>query len=501
MAVAAGQEPVSVLIVDQDPAQRRLIADYLRGKSRAFSPVAFDKAGIELMAARAGGRSIVIADIETVGGASRLGDLSDEGGPVIAVSAKGSVNTAVAAMRAGAADFVAKPFGAQALLERVEAAVAAWAPRRHVASGATPTYRPDTDFEGFVGTAPLMRAVYAQIERLASSRAPVFITGESGTGKELCAEAIHARGGGAGRPLIAINCSAIPRDLIESELFGHVRGAFTGATENRAGAAELADGGTLFLDEIGEMDLGLQSKLLRFVQTGMVRPVGGSETRRVEVRLVSATNRDPASEVRAGRLREDLYYRLNVLPVRLPALRDRVEDILPLARAFLARFAREEGRALARFEAEAEQALTAYAWPGNVRQLENAIRRIVVLYDGERVTKAMLPPDILAGDGGALPLAGPAPGFAGPGGGRSGGLGGIGSGIGGAMGGGAMGSAAGGAAIGGGAIVPFWKQEQAIIETALAAFGGNTQRAAAALEISPSTIYRKRQAWAEGRTG
>ena len=467
MASAAVPEPVSVLIVDSDPAQRRLIAGYLQGRGdRAFAAVTFDKAGIELMAARAGGRSIVIADIESVGGAGRLGDLSDGSGPVIAVSARGSVNSAVAAMRAGAVDFVAKPFGAAALIERVEAAVAAWAPRRRAEAG--PQKVRDTDFEGFIGASPEMRTVYSQIERLAGSRAPVFITGESGTGKEICAEAIHSRGGGAGRPLIAINCSAIPRDLIESELFGHVRGAFTGATENRAGAAELADGGTLFLDEIGEMDLGLQSKLLRFVQTGMVRPVGGSQTRHVEVRLVSATNRDPAAEVRAGRLREDLFYRLNVLPIHLPPLRDRIGDILPLARSFLSRYAREVGRSLDCFDAEAERVLVAARWPGNVRQLENAIRRIAVLYDGSAVTRAMLPPDLSSQSGGPTidaPAESPAAAMA-----RS------------------------------GIIVPFWRQEQAIIESALAAFNGNTQRAAAALEISPSTIYRKRQAWAEKRT-
>ena len=190
---------------------------------------------------------------------------------------------------------------------------------------------------------------------MAPSRAPVFITGESGTGKEVCAEAIHQRSGPAGRPFVAINCSAIPRDLMESEIFGHVRGAFTGAAENRAGAAELADGGTLFLDEVAEMDLALQAKLLRFVQTGTIRRVGGTELTRVNVRIICATNRDPFAEVEAGRFRADLFYRLHVLPIHLEPLRQRPEDVMPLALAFLARFAVEEGRTFRGFTAEAER--------------------------------------------------------------------------------------------------------------------------------------------------
>jgi two-component system repressor protein LuxO len=238
-----------------------------------------------------------------------------------------------------------------------------------------------------------------------------------------------------------------------------MRGAFTGAVEHRAGAAELADGGTLFLDEIAEMDLGLQAKLLRFVQTGTFRRVGGTELKRVEVRIVAATNRDPLAEAEAGRFRADLLYRLNVLPIHLPPLRDRRADIPALAEAFLARYGAEEGRRFAGFDAEAAARLCRHPWPGNVRELQNVVRRIAVLHSGGTVTAAMLPAS-LAGKGN-----GAAPGAAEPG--RA-------------------------------AILPFREQERQIIEAAIAAFDGNIPRAAAALELSPSTLYRKRQAWSDG---
>ncbi|HVV91845.1 MAG TPA: sigma-54 dependent transcriptional regulator [Hyphomicrobiales bacterium] len=313
----------------------------------------------------------------------------------------------------------------------------------------------ETGFEGFLGASAAMRQAYDQIGRLARSRAPVFITGESGTGKEVAAHAVHSRSGRGAR-FVALNCGAIPRELMESEIFGHVRGAFTGAVEDHAGAAELAHGGTLFLDEICEMDLALQAKLLRLVQTGEVRRVGDGRTRTVDLRFVCATNRDPRREIAAGRFREDLLYRLDVLPLHLPPLRDRDGDVMLLAEAFLARFAAEEGRRFSGFEPAAAAVVAAYAWPGNVRQLQNVVRRIVVLNEGPLVTADMLPAEI-------VPTAG--------------------------------GSAA--AAFRPSAVAPMWLQEQRIIEQALAACDGNIARAAAALEINPSTIYRKRQAWAQ----
>ncbi len=417
---------------------------------------------------RPGSSNVLLADVESVGGPARLSEIARGQAPIIATSSGASLHAAVAAMRAGAADFVAKPIGATALIERLESVIAGW--NRSEATGTSGQRKapegaaPGNEFEGFIGTSAPMLSVYEQIRRIAPSRAPVFITGESGTGKEVCARAIHTLSGPEGRPFIAINCSAIPRDLIESEVFGHVRGAFTGAVENRPGAAELAHGGTLFLDEIGEMDMGLQSKLLRFIQTGMVRRVGGVEEKTVNVRFICATNRDPSSEIRSGRFRQDLFYRLSVLPIALPPLRDRHEDILRIAENALAHYSAEEGRAFGGFDPEAARLLLNYDWPGNVRELQNVIRRIVVLYDAAEVKPAMLPPELGAVSSSAEPAQNARPEQQ-------------------------------------GSLAPFWMQERDIIESALAAFGGNISKAAAALEISPSTIYRKRQAWLERRTG
>ena len=456
MTVACtSQRAVDVVILDGDPAQRRVLAGLIaeRGPGR-FAPHGYATGAEAVAAAQRMPGAIMVVDLETVGDVARLSDMARAAPHVIATSAAGSVHLAVAAVKAGASDFLPKPIGARALLERLDAAVAGWSGRLPAIEQAEPEAPSGggADFAGFIGRSPAMLAAYAQIRRMAPSRAPVFITGESGTGKELCAEAIHALSGAAGRPFIAINCSAIPKELMESEIFGHMRGAFTGATEDRAGAAELADGGTLFLDEIAEMDLALQAKLLRFVQTGSIRRVGGSELRRVDVRIVSATNRAPEVEVAAGRFRADLFYRLYVLPIHLAPLRERRADIVPLAEAFLARYGAEEQRVFAGFDAGATACLLAHDWSGNVRQLENAIRQVVVLHDGGTVTADMLPASIRQPSAPA-PAADPI------------------------------------------AVAPFRDQERRIIEAALTAFGGSIARAAAALEISPSTIYRKKQEW------
>lgn len=236
-----------------------------------------------------------------------------------------------------------------------------------------------------------MIALYEQIRRIAPSSAPAFITGESGTGKEVCAAEIHRQSGRPAEKFVAINCAAIPHELMESELFGHVRGAFTGAGEDRPGAMQLADGGTLFLDEICEMDLALQAKLLRALQMKSVRRVGASADESVDVRIVCATNRDPQAEVNARRFRADLFYRLHVLPLHLPPLRERGDDIMKLANAFLKRYSAEENRGFTGFSPQARQFLQSYDWPGNVRQLENLVRRIVVMHDGETVEADMIP--------------------------------------------------------------------------------------------------------------
>ncbi|MFC3694819.1 sigma 54-interacting transcriptional regulator [Chenggangzhangella methanolivorans] len=456
---AAGLAPLArtrVAVVDGDLASTRV----------ATSGVA--TAGGEVVAALAHadaaspgalrGAALAVVDLPERGSLETIDHLVSQGLVVVATSGAGSVALAVEAMRRGAVDFVLKPYTPDALARRLAPRFAEIA-ERAADDEATPE-KPGGgfDFDSFVGSSPAMRALYAEIERIAPSRAPVFVMGESGSGKELCAEAIHARSGRAQKPFVALNCGAIPRELMESEVFGHVRGAFTGASEDRAGAVEAAQGGTLFLDEIGEMELSLQAKLLRVLQTGEFRRVGEARARVADLRIVCATHRDPQAEVLAGRFRQDLYYRLHVLPIRLPALRERGSDVEALAQAFLTRFAAEEGRAFRRFSDEAMRRMRAHDWPGNVRELQNVVRRAVVLGEGEEVTPDMLPVEV-----GALNAVRS---FAQP-------------------------------AVGEADIEPFWISERRIIEQALVTFGGNTARAAAALELSPSTIYRKRERWAE----
>jgi two-component system repressor protein LuxO len=460
-------EPVRVLIIEDDPTIRRLSAAALVAQQNSQIRVreaASIAEGIALVRDEAFAAAIISLD-HAIEITECIASLREAGltGPMIVTSSTGSVAVAVEAVRAGAADFLVKPFQPAELAKRLANAM------RMESAHELPAGEPAQDFEGFegfIGASGAMQAIYEQIERISPSKAPVFITGESGTGKEVAAEAIHARSDRASGPFIALNCSAIPKELMESEIFGHVKGAFTGAHEDRAGAAELAHGGTLFLDEICEMDLALQAKFLRFVQTGAVRRVGDTKQRNVNVRFACATNRDPMREVEIGNFREDLYYRLHVLPLHLPPLRERAGDIVRLASAFLARYVEEEGRAFKGFATEAKARIEEFSWPGNVRQLQNVIRRVVVLHDGEEVLAEML----------SLPNAGspathepsrdtgPLPRIESP------------------------------------SIAPFWRQEQRIIEEALKAFGGNAQKAAAALEVAPSTIYRKLQGWARGKT-
>jgi two-component system repressor protein LuxO len=384
---------------------------------------------------------------------------------VIVITAHGSVAVAVAAMKAGAADFLAKPFAQERLVVTVANALERRRLVREVEALRRAADR--TTFCGFIGGAAAMQAVYRIIENAAASRATVFITGESGTGKELAAEAIHQLSPRRARPFVALNCAAIPRDLMESEVFGHVRGAFTGALADRVGAAAQADGGTLFLDEVCELDLALQGKLLRFIQTGRFQRVGSAREEQVDVRFVCATNRDPMEEVREGRFREDLYYRLHVIPIVLPPLRERGEDILRIAEAFLARFATEEGRRFRGLAPDARAALLAHGWPGNVRELENAMRTAVVLHDGDLLEAAMLPAQVRRGPGQAS-LPDPArAGLVEPGDGSR-------------------------------LIRPLVEIERAAIERAIALCGGNIAKAAAHLGVSPSTIYRKRASWDDG---
>lgn len=313
---------------------------------------------------------------------------------VIVITANGSINRAVQAMRGGAFDFLVKPFDDRRLLSAVENAIRSLdleaaedtAPRSSAANR--------KNVPGFVGSSPEMQRIYQMIRDIGRSTATVFITGESGTGKEIAAQAIHQSSTRRSGPFIAINCGAIPRDLLESEVFGHLKGSFTGAISDKAGAAAAADGGTLFLDEMCEMDQALQTKLLRFLQTSMIQPVGAVEPRKVDVRIVCATNRDPMAEVKAGRFREDLFYRLHVVPIHLPPLAERGTDVLEIAESLLERFSGEEQKRFVRLTDEVRHAFCTYHWPGNVRQLENVLRNAIVLNDGVELSATMLPQEI-----------------------------------------------------------------------------------------------------------
>ncbi|WP_043359927.1 sigma-54 dependent transcriptional regulator [Belnapia sp. F-4-1] len=462
-----------VLLVEDTPTQVEIVRSHLRDLGHEIRTVG--TATEALAQARAWDPDAILLDLELPDfpGLEVLKVLRAEGSEtaVIIITANASMNTAVEVMRAGATDFLPKPypkaklvFTLQNAMEKRALVIEKRALESELQAARALTAR--QGYMGFIGASPAMQAVYRTIESVASSRANIFITGESGTGKELAAEAVHKASPRAGRPFVALNCGAIPRDLLESEIFGHVKGAFTGATENRAGAAMQADGGTLFLDEIGEMPLEMQVKLLRFVQTGSVQPVGGSRQERVDVRFVCATNRDPLAEVEAGRFREDLYYRLYVVPIELPPLRHRGGDVLLVARAFLAQFSREERKRFRRFSPEAEAAILAYPWPGNVRQLQNVVRNVVVLHEGEQVEAAMLPAPLLraasrGAEGMSVPMAEPLMPVAPP----------------------AL------------EIMPLAEMERRLILAALDHTGRDVPRAASLLEINASTIYRKLQAW------
>ena len=388
--------------------------------------------------------------------------------PVVVITSNASLGNAIEAMRLGAFDYLVKPVTSERLVTTLRNAIEFGALKRKVAAFQEESTR--DHFAGFIGASPQMRAIYEIIGKAARSRASVFITGESGTGKEVCAKAIHDSSARSQKPFVAINCAAIPRDIMESEIFGHVKGAFTGATADRAGAAELADGGTLFLDEICEMDIDLQAKLLRLLESGTFQRVGSGAVMKADLRLVCATNRDPRAQIAAKRFREDLFYRLHVIPIHLPPLRDRGDDSRLISEKLLARFSKSEGKSFTSFAIDAIQAIQRYPWPGNVRELQNAIHNAVVLNDGDVLTAAMLPslavsntqPGAGAGIASSpppLPAQEPPP-AAGPHG-----------------------------------IIPLWQVEKQAILAAIDACGGNVPRAAAFLEIGVSTIYRKKAEW------
>lgn len=491
----------SILLVERDTAQQRIIGALIEEfiskhkKQTIDLEVACDlDDAYQQIAANSPG--IILADMESVTGIKGVEALTSAApeAKLISLSGLGALSSAIDAMRAGAWDFLIKPVGKTTLQKRVGEAFSAHQkdckrrlkakrvdvvplapanPAIAVKMHADKSDDENMTFEGFCGRSAAMKELYQQIDRVAPSAAPVFITGESGTGKDVCAEALHARSGRGDKPFVALNCSAIPKDLMESELFGHCEGAFTGAVSDHPGAAEQADGGTLFLDEIGDMDMALQAKLLRFLQTGTVRRIGDVQLRSVNVRIICATHRDPYKAVAEKRFREDLFYRLHVLPIFVPPLRVRKDDILVLANRFLQTYVREEGRTFNAFSAQSEACLKHYHWPGNVRELQNLVRHTIVMNDGQTIDRNMLP-DSLRSSSVAID----------------------------AMDAGVKASVSDSAVKGGPDrkhgqrdCLPFWQQEQSIIEAAVQRYDGNISRAAAALEISPSTIYRKRQSW------
>ena len=407
----------------------------------------------------------------------------DQALPIIVMTSDGSVENAVSAMQNGADDFLEKPFSA----ERLRTTVANVLKQARLTQLVDSIEQESRDrFEGFIGASLPMQAVYHMVESAAPSKATVFITGESGTGKEVMARAIHDRSPRKRKPFIAINCGAIPSELIESEVFGHIKGAFTGANKERKGAAQQADGGTLFLDELCEMDLELQVKLLRFLQTERFRPVGSDSEVEVDVRIVCATNRHPMEEVKAGRFREDLYYRLHVISIEMPPLRERGTDVQLIAESLLLQYAEEENKSFRGFSREAAAVLSAYPWPGNVREMQNIVRQIVVLNDAEDVQINMLPPALTAGAAvsaepasapESIPLTPepvPVPDEAPP-----------------VEASAPFNQERNQELNDESAILPLWKMEELHIERALAACDGSIPRAAGLLEVSPSTLYRK----------
>ncbi|GEP05874.1 sigma-54-dependent transcriptional regulator [Methylobacterium oxalidis] len=383
----------TILIVDDDPVQRRLAEATVR--RFGFEALIAENGADALARLRAGGEiDVVLLDLVMPGldGLGVLAEMRKSGidTPVIVQTSNGSIDAVVNAMRAGAVDFVVKPAGAERLQVSIRNALKVDQLEEEVrrmrrrASGAL-------TFKDLASKSPDMDRVIRLAERAAKSNIPVLIEGESGVGKEVLARAIQGSGERRGKPFVTVNCGAIPENLVESTLFGHEKGAFTGATERHVGKFVEASGGTLFLDEIGELPLDAQVKLLRALQEGEVDPVGGKRSVRVDIRLVSATNRSLLDLVKQGRFREDLYYRLNVFPMTLPPLRARREDIPDLVRSFCARFAAEEGKRVRSVTPEAMALLTRYGWPGNVRQLENALFRAVVLADGDELTVSEFP--------------------------------------------------------------------------------------------------------------
>src|SRR5882757_1800843 len=382
-----------ILIVDDDPVQRRLLDNMVR---KFGHEPAIAESGEQAAAMLAGNERIdcVVLDLvmPDLDGLGVLAWMREAGStvPVIVQTAHGGIDNVVSAMRAGASDFVVKPVGA----ERLQVSLANALEKSALADELARVKRSQSgtlSFKDIVTRSPKMQAVLRNAEKAAASAIPVLIEGESGVGKELIARAIHGQSERRAKPFVALNCGAIPENLVESILFGHEKGSFTGATEKHSGKFLEASGGTLFLDEVGELPMAAQVKLLRAIQEGEVEPVGGRKPVKVDVRIISATNRNLIEDVKHGRFREDLFYRLHVFPISVPPLRERTEDIPDLVRHFLARIAAEEGKRVRAISGEALTLLGRHRWPGNVRQLENTVFRAVVLAEGDTISTGEFP--------------------------------------------------------------------------------------------------------------
>jgi two-component system nitrogen regulation response regulator NtrX len=446
----------AILICDDEAGVRSSLAGVLRDEGYDVDTVDSGEACLEQVTRRA--YDVILLDIWLPGidGLATLERLRERrvDGPVIMISGHGTVETAVRATRLGAFDFIEKPLS---LDKTVLAVRNALRQRRLEVENRALRARMDRPAQ-IVGDSPIIAALRDQIAMAAPTNGRVLISGENGTGKELVARQIHMASHRRSGPFIEVNCAAIPEELIESELFGHLKGAFTGAVGDRRGKFELASGGTLFLDEVGDMSLKTQAKVLRALQEQVIEPVGGHASVRVDVRVLAATNKDLPEEIRAGRFREDLFFRLNVIPLSVPPLRVRGRDVLRLADHFVAEFAAEYGRRVKRFTPEAQQALLDYRWPGNVRELRNVIERLMIMVPSDAIEMADL--WFLGNHGPAAP-APPAP-----------------------------------APVSTSAPVqPLYEARDAwerdYLQRALASFDGNMSRTADALGVERSNLYRK----------
>jgi DNA-binding NtrC family response regulator len=461
---SGGTRGATLLVVEDDTAMRNLLREALEEDGYTVETAAGGRAGIERV--KQGGIDLVVSDVKMpdLDGLDMLREIKavSPSPHVITITAFGSIDTAIRAVKLGAFDYITKPFDVDQLILSVQKALDERALRSELARLRDEVQR-NYRWGNIIGKSAVMQEMFALIRRLSRSSASVLVTGASGTGKELVAKALHFNSARRERPFVAINCAAIPDTLLESELFGYKRGAFTDARSDRAGLFVEADGGTLFLDEIAELSPALQAKLLRVLQEGEIRPLGAGRSQKIDVRIVAATNKDLEERLANGSFREDLFYRLNVIHIHLPALRDRADDILPLAEHFLVTSAGKAGKDIRAFHEAAKKVMLGYGWPGNVRELENVVERAVALAEGTLINVDELP--ALPGVRGRAPGSSPE---------------------------GESDPLAGAASRG----LTLAELEREYIMCVLAAEGGNKTRAAQRLGLDRKTLYRKLEEYA-----